>query len=299
MKTKEWFAQWLSVYVKGQVKPRTYTKYSQITGTYIIPHLGERELDSISREDVQVLIYVELRQKTTLSASTINSVINVMNLAFDLAEDLGKIAKNPCRKIKRLPKAEKKVEAFSSSEQRKIEAYITLSNKSKLNGVIICLYLGLRIGELLALTWDDIDLHNRTVLISKTIGEHGEITPPKTEASIRLLPIPNAIIGVLRELKRIATCEFVIETHGHQTNIRAYQELHKRMLIRIGIRPLGFHSLRHTFATRALECGMDFKTLSELMGHTNVSITIDRYAHCQMELKRKSINRLPKLNNGN
>ena len=299
MKTKEWFEQWLSVYVKGQVKPRTYTKYSQITKSYIVPHFGERELDSITREDVQVLIYVELRQKTTLSANTINSVIMVMNIAFDLAEDLGLITKNPCRKIKRLPKAEKKVEAFSSSEQRKIETYITLAEKPRLNGVIICLYLGLRIGELLALTWDDIDLHNRTIFIAKTIGEHGEITPPKTEASIRLLPIPNAIIGVLRDLKRIATCEFVIETEGHQTSIRAYQGLHKRMLIRIGIRPLGFHSLRHTFATRALESGMDFKTLSELMGHANVSITIDRYAHCQMELKRKSINRLSRLNNGN
>ncbi|MBQ4444260.1 MAG: site-specific integrase [Clostridia bacterium] len=299
MKTKEWFETWLSVYVKGQVKPRTYTKYSQITKTYIIPHFGEREMESITREDVQVLIYVELRQKTTLSASTINSVINVMNLAFDLAEDLGKITKNPCRKIKRLPKVEKKVEAFSLSEQRKIETYITLANKPKLYGIIICLYLGLRIGELLALTWDDIDLHNRTVFISKTIGEHGEITPPKTEASIRLLPIPNAIIGVLRDLKRTAICEFVIETKAHQTNIRAYQALFKRMLQKVGVRPLGFHSLRHTFATRALECGMDFKTLSELMGHANVSITIDRYAHCQMGLKRKSINRLSRLNNGN
>ena len=121
MKTKEWFAQWLSVYVKGQVKPRTYTKYSQITGTYIIPHLGERELESITREDVQVLIYVELRQKTTLSASTINSVIMVMNIAFDLAEDLGIIAKNPCRKIKRLPKVEKKYKRFrkANSERSK------------------------------------------------------------------------------------------------------------------------------------------------------------------------------------
>lgn len=114
-----------------------------------------------------------------------------------------------------IAKGRKKVQAFSQSEQRKIETYIMLAAKPKLYGVIICLYLGLRIGELLALTWDDIDLHNRTIFISKTIGEHSEITPPKTEASIRLLPIPNAIIDVLRDLKRVATCQFVIETHGH------------------------------------------------------------------------------------
>ena len=298
MKTKEWFDQWLSLYVKGRVKPRTYTKYSQITRTHIIPYLGDRELQSITRDDIQSMVYVDLRQQTTLSASTINSVIMVLNIVFSLGEELGIIPANPCRKIKRLPQSEKKVQAFTRSEQRLIEEHILHANKPKLYGIIICLYMGLRIGELLALTWADVDLQRRTVYISKTIGERGEIAPTKSNAGMRLLPIPNAIIDMLRGLKHKSTSNYVIETKGHQTNIRAYQDLYKRMLQTIGLNSLGFHSLRHTFATRALESGMDFKTLSELMGHANVSITIERYAHCQMELKRKAINRLSRLNSG-
>ena len=299
MKTKEWFEQWLSVYVKGQVKPRTYTKYSQITKNHIIPHFGERELSDISRDDIQRLAYVELRQNALLSTSTINSVLMVLNAALTIAEDNNMIPNNPCRKVKRLPHDEKKVDAFTQSEQRKIEAYIEQSNKHKLRGISICLYMGLRIGELLALTWSDVDLRMKTISITKTAGDNGEWYTTKTKAGHRIIPIPNCLISDFRLLKTHSTCAYVIETKGRNTNIRAYRELFRRMLERIGIRHLCFHSLRHTFATRALECGMDIKTLSELMGHANVSITLNRYAHCQMEQKRKAINHLSKMNNGN
>ena len=218
---------------------------------------------------------------------------------FNSIWDNNLIPNNPCHKVKRLPHDEKKVDAFTQSEQRKIEAYIEQSNKHKLRGISICLYMGLRIGELLALTWADVDLRMKTISITKTAGDNGEWYTTKTKAGQRIIPIPNCLISDFRLLKAQSTCAYVIETKGRNTNIRAYRELFRRMLERIGIRHLCFHSLRHTFATRALECGMDIKTLSELMGHANVSITLNRYAHCQMEQKRKAINHLSKMNNGN
>ena len=297
MKTKEWFEMWLSIYVAGQVKPRTYTKYSQIARTHITPYIGERELQSITREDIQRLVYGETMQKG-LSASTVNSIITVLKCACDTAEEEDKLTHNPCRKLKRLPLVEQKVDAFTQAEQRKLEAYITQAGKPKLYGVLICLYMGLRIGELLALSWDDVDLKHRVVYIHQTIDEQGHRTSPKTLSAYRHIPIAPNLMSVFKRLYADKTCEYVIATNGHHTGIRAYQGLFRRALQKIGLRTLRFHALRHTFATRAIESGMDFKTLSSLMGHSSIAITMDRYAHCQMTHKRKALNRLTRMNNG-
>lgn len=297
MKIQDWFAMWLSVYVAGQVKPRTYTKYSQIARTHIIPHIGEQELQSITREDIQRLVYCETTQKS-LTASTVNGIISVLKCAFGTAEEEGRLTQNPCRRLKRLPLVEQKVDAFAQVEQRKLEAYIEQTGRPKLYGILICLYMGLRIGELLALTWDDVDLKHRVVYIHQTIDEQGHHTSPKTPAAFRHIPIAPNLMDAFKNLYAARMCEYVIATNGHHTSIRAYQGLFRRALQKIGVRTLRFHALRHTFATRAIESGMDFKTLSSLMGHSSIAITMDRYAHCQMTHKRKALNRLARMNNG-
>lgn len=195
------------------------------------------------------------------------------------------------------------MECFSKTEQRKIETYIFQKNKPKLFGIILCLYTGLRIGELLALEWGDIDLQKGIMIISKSchdVWENGEyfkaIDTPKTQASERVIPLPKAILLRLKTLKRQEKKGYIIcGERRHGIPVRSYQKTFERILNHLDIPHKGFHSLRHTFATRALECGMDVKTLSELLGHKNPTVTLKRYAHSMLEHKAEMMNRLGKL----
>ena len=119
---------------------------------------------------------------------------------------------------------------------------------------------------------------------------------PKTAASERMVPLPGYLAEDLRIYGRGVRSEFVIENKkAERMSIRSYQYLFERLTEKAGVRKLNFHALRHTFATRALECGMDIKTLSELMGHKNATITLNRYAHSMMDTKIAAMNKLEKL----
>ena len=167
---------------------------------------------------------------------------------------------------------------------------------------MLCLYTGLRIGELLSLTWDDIDLQKGIITVSKSCHdswENGEyvkvIDTPKTDFSERIIPLPKQLLSRLREYKKSSSENYVIcgeRVHGVQ--VRSYQKSFELLLKRLKLPHKGFHSLRHTFATRALECGMDIKTLSEILGHKNPTITLKRYAHSMLEHKTEMMNRLGK-----
>ena len=171
-------------------------------------------------------------------------------------------------------------------------------------GVVLCLYTGLRIGELLALEWSDIDFQKGIISVSKSChdgkdenGKFARITDtPKTETSEREIPFPKQLIPYLRNLKKDSKSVYVVASDSDKLiSVRAYQRSFELFLKRIHIPHKGFHSLRHTFATRALECGMDVKTLSEILGHKNANVTLNRYVHSLMEHKREMMNRLGKL----
>lgn len=167
---------------------------------------------------------------------------------------------------------------------------------------VLCLYLGLRIGELLALTWNDIDFNKSTLSVTKTChdgyidGKRCVIADtPKTENSRRDIPLSKPILSLLREIKKQSKSEYVISDNGSAVFVRSYQRTFELLLKRLKIPHKGFHALRHTFATRALECGMDVKTLSEILGHKNATITLNRYAHSLWEHKSEMMNKLGKL----
>ncbi len=197
-----------------------------------------------------------------------------------------------------------RTECFTVSEQRAIEQYVVSSRRPRLYGVIICLYTGIRIGELLALKWSDIDFVDMMMFIDKTChsgrDKDGRFTlitnAPKTESSRRAIPIPCRLISVLCDMREGATSEHIIASSaGDRVSVRSYQRSFERILSALGVRRRGFHSLRHTFATRALERGMDVRTLSEVLGHKNPSVTLNRYAHSLFEHKREMMNRLGEI----
>ncbi len=307
MKYKEWLNDWLTHYVKTSSKQRTYERYSQTVSVHILPHLGEYELTELQPIVLQRFITNMLtngnkRNGKGLSPNFVKSVISVLQNSLKTAHILGLIPEYTADKIKRPKIVEKQVECFSLAEQKKIEQYVLGSKKLKLKGIVLCLYTGLRIGELLALTWNDIDFTKSTLSVNKTChdgnvnGKHCVITDaPKTENSRRDIPLSKPLMILLREMKRQSKSEYVIEDKQTAVFVRSYQRTFELVLERLNIPHKGFHALRHTFATRALECGMDVKTLSEILGHKNATITLNRYAHSLWEHKSEMMNKLGKL----
>lgn len=302
---KEWLSNWLENYVQPSSKQRTYVRYREIVEQHIIPKLGELKLPEVTPYVVQCYVTElmksgNLRTGKSLSANSVNSIITVIQNTLKTACSLGLIDEYEGDKIRRPKTSEKKIECFSISEQKKIEQYVYSAKKIKFFGVLLCLYTGLRIGELLALEWSDIDLRKSELQVNKAChygkdanNIFGRITDmPKTQSSIRTIPIPKQLIPYLREIKENSHSTYVVSNGTKQISNRSYQRSFSLLLKKLSIPHRGFHSLRHTFATRALECGMDVKTLSEILGHKSPTVTLNRYAHSLMEHKKELMNKL-------
>ena len=305
---KEWLSNWLENYVQPSAKQRTYARYKEIVEQHIITQLGEMDLAEITPYVLQCYVTEllkcgNLRTGKGLSANSVNSIITVIQNTLKTAYSLGMVSEYVGDKIKRPRSSEKKVECFSMSEQKKIEQYILNERNTRFFGVLLCLYTGLRIGELLALEWSDIDMSKGELRVNKTChygkdenGAFGRITDiPKTQSSIRTIPIPRQLMPQLREVKKKSHSTHIVSNGSNLISIRSYQRSFASLLKKLNIQHRGFHSLRHTFATRALECGMDVKTLSEILGHKNPTVTLNRYAHSLMEHKKEMMNKLGKL----
>lgn len=303
MKYIDWLIQWLENYIRPSVKVRTYERYKLIIEQHIKDKIGGVELNDLSPLILQPLI-TELLQngnKKTgkgLSANSVNAIISVIQSSLKTAHLLGLTKEYTADKLKRPKLKEKPVECFTLSEQKQIEQAILNGKKDKLYGIILCLYSGLRIGELIALQWSDIDLTKGILTISKSChdGKDGLIIDePKTATSRRIIPLPKQLLPILRSVKKRSDSPSVVSANGSTVSVRSYQRSFELLLKKLKIPHKGFHSLRHTFATRALECGMDVKTLSEILGHKNPTITLNRYAHSLMEHKTDMMNKLGKL----
>lgn len=300
---KEWLSEWLENYVKTSVKERTYAKYADIVRIRLIPALGEYELDELTplimqRYITELLHHGNLNTGGGLSANTVKLIIAVVQSSMVTAHSVGLTDEYKMDKIKRPRVQEKQITCFSPSEQKMIEQAVLIDKRSKMIGILICLYTGLRVGELLALEWTDIDFIKNELLVNKTCHDKGKsrvTTTPKTISSVRIIPIPKQLVPILKQHKKQCKSQYVISENGTYISIRSYQRSFELLLKRLGIPHQGFHSLRHTFATRALECGMDVKTLSEILGHKNATVTLNRYAHSLMDHKRDMMNRLGKF----
>lgn len=308
MKLNEWLDIWLNKYVKHTVKLRTFERYKYNVEKHINPELGDYELEELSASVLQDFVLKKLESGNLKTGAPLanNSVIGIVNIikgALAMAVSLEIIQKEYSNKIKLPNPTEKPVTAFEKHEQEKIEKYCLASNKSNYIGIVICLYTGIRLGELLALTWDDIDFQTGIMSITKTsyrIKENGVprivIDNPKTKNSSRVIPLPKALLDILKKIKKTSNSKYVISTRtGGIVGTRAYQRTYERILSKIGVSYKNFHSLRHTFATRAIEMGMDVKTLSEILGHKNPVVTLTRYTHSMMSYKTDMMNKMGKM----
>lgn len=302
MRYREWLRIWLKNYVTPMRKARTSDLYTEIAENKIIPHLGGYDLNELTPIILQRYV-TELSQSGNtrtgrgLSSNSVNGIISVIQNSLQTAYRLGFTKEYIGDKIIRPKTTERRIDCFTVAEQRKIEQAALESKTLKMRGIVICLYTGLRIGELLALTWEDVDFNKGEVSISKSCycGKYGRMVDRvKTEHSERVIPLSGQILKILRLMKKESDSEYVISSHGKPITTRSYQRSFEILQDKLHIAHRGFHALRHTFATRALECGMDVKTLSEIMGHKNSAITLNRYAHSLNEHKRAMMNKLGK-----
>ncbi len=303
------YADWIRLWTAAKepyLKQATLANYRQALETHILPELGNCLLTDITEEKLQQTALLWLNRgrcdgQGGLSEHTVKGLVMLVKLTMKAAAKAGYV---PPRSFEILfPPQEHRqtVQTFSKTEQALLTQYLYLHLNPKNLGILFCLHTGVRIGELCALQWKHIDLENRTVTISHTLqrvylrDENGKtgtkiiITPPKTKNSVRLIPISTLLYTVLKQMKPEDPETYLLTGKSEPTEPRTYRDYYNRLLKKAELPPIHFHGLRHTFATRLIENGADYKTVSELLGHASVSITMNLYVHPHLEQKRKAV----------
>lgn len=298
------FETWLNGELSNRVKPSTYESYYRCVKKYIIPFYKENGHEKVTAQTVEDFSK-RINNNQNLSASYKRKILTIFKTAlreflkgsFEFESVLSAIS---------MPKAvNADVQVFSVREQRMIEKAVTESQDRTSFGILLCFYTGIRLGEVCALKWGDIDFEAGSMSVSRTVsriknfkGTGGKTTlsvgAPKSQKSIRIIPLPRFLLDLANEMKMPAFDENCYVLSGAEVPIdpRKYQKYFHKILKKAHVKSRKFHAIRHTFATRALELGVDIKTLSEILGHANVSITLNIYAHSLFEQKKKAIDKL-------
>lgn len=288
--------EWL-FFNRNSLKNSTLQTYEYHLDKHIAAsELAEGSVSEISAEDI--VSFSESLIDDDLSPKTINSILLTVNSIFKFAKTMYGFDP-PYIKYVKDTRGETRV--LSVSEQNRLERYI----KGKLNnynlGILFALYTGVRIGELCALKWGDI--RDDTVKISKTMHRLKDfdgktavmIDKPKTNSSNRTIPLPDFLCEIIERFRLSDEMFFLANEQIARVEPRLMQKKFKRVAEECALDNASFHTLRHTFATRCIECGFDPKTLSEILGHSDVKTTLNRYVHCSLELKKSSMNLLTKI----
>lgn len=301
---KEWMRN-NSVRLKGG----TICKYQNLIQKHILPEFENTKISEMNSTRINSFLNDKLScsgSENALSASYVRSIMIVVNAALKYA-----VSENLCMPLKTpiykpgIPKQELLI--FNKEEQRRLEFFLLNNLNNTTAGIYISLHTGLRIGEICALTWDNVDLGNLVIKVRHTIARvkhmsgdiseesHLIIDSPKTKSSNRDIPISTSLLPVLKAIQNKSANKYVLSDTDTFVKPRTYEYRYHRILNKCNLPALNYHALRHTFATRCIEAGVDVKSLSEILGHANVSITLNTYVHSSMEMKRNQLEKLVNL----
>jgi len=285
---------------KMYVKKSTFSAYVLLLENHLLPVFKDHF--EIENEDIQKFVFQKLDQG--LSQKSIKDILIVLKMVLKFG------AKNKWIEFTNFDvqyptvKETHSIDVLSRTHQKKVMGYIQEHFTFRNLGVYICLCSGMRIGEICALTWENIDTDNGIINIRKTIqriyvieGEERRtellIDTPKTKNSIREIPISRDLLRMLKPFKKIVNPAFFVLTNDSKpTEPRTYRSYYKNLMRSLEIPDIKFHGLRHSFATRCIESKCDYKTVSVLLGHSNISTTLNLYVHPNLEQKKKAIDQM-------
>lgn len=314
-----WMESWLEGYAKPVVGPSTYAGYYSMTHHHVLPYFGKTLLRELTPHKIQ-MFYGHLStckradgREGTLSANSIKKVHMMLKMALNQAVYNGLIARNPSVNAQ-LPKVRpKEMRVLSMDEQKKLEKVILASDNRNAFGVYLCVSTGMRLGELLGLQWKDIDWDKQEINVRRTLGRYVDfkdgvpngtkivVGDTKTFSSRRRIPFTADTMEKLKEFKAkqdeaifsagpaYQNGDFLMANDlGKHYEPRYYEELFYGLVEQAGLDKANFHCLRHTFATRCIEAGMDIYVL----GHTTPTTTLNRYGHLLPDHRAASIEKL-------
>lgn len=297
--------EWLE-YQKKIVKESTYGTYSTSLHNHLIPRIGYMQIGEITRTVTQDLVFQLLGtgrcdKSGGLSERTVKGIMTILKSTMHYA---GQNGYTNFRDIQVFYPKEKKSyfpKILSHEEQDKLQEYIVQNLTPYSLGILFAIQTGVRIGELCALQYQDINLQEGVVNISKTLQRtfvkniaqenvsQVIISTPKSKNSIRAIPLTKLLMSILQDYSNLPKENYLLTGKEKYIEPRSYYNYYKKILKAAEISYLNFHGLRHTFATRCIEAGGDYKIVSELLGHSSVKITLDLYVHPQMDAKRQCV----------
>ncbi len=284
---------------KVELKESSYYNYMYKVDKYLMPTFEKFKLKDLKTYDYNNFIE-ELTEDYAIK--TIRDIVNVLKPILKYCEKEYKCSINE-NKIK-LPKLQSKMlKVLNKKEKRKLTNYCIEENSLKSIGILLCLNTGLRIGEICSLRWENIDLEAKIINVKKTLQRvyirkdkrtKIIIGPPKTSTSIRSIPISNKLYNILQPLKKKYKSDnfFLTGSSDKFMEPRTYQNIYKKILKKSKVKNYKFHILRHTFATDCVQVGMDIKSLSEILGHSDVNMTLNIYVHSSYKMKKKFLEKL-------
>jgi integrase len=278
--------------LKHQIKPSTKGTYQRYLDNHIAPYFGNTHCDCLTPEMVQN--FIDKQVESGLSAVTVQYAFSFLKAGL---RSVG----GGIFSVKLPKKPRGTVEYLSLDEQKRLETAAKESGTLDYLTITLCLYTGVRIGEVCGLQWPDIDFERKTLHVRRTmqrIPSDGEaktavaLLSPKSGTSSRDIPLPDFLLEMLKAERSLSVCEYVLSQDKKAVEPRTVQRHFKRLLVTAEVKDVNFHTTRHTFATRALESGFDIKSLSEILGHGSATITLNKYAHALDEHKRNCMNGL-------
>lgn len=306
-KIKEMALMWLK-YKSQYVKPSSYATYLSIVNGHILPYFGN--LYCVDEQIAQDFVSLKIQQG--INIKTIKDIMTILKMILEYGVRQNFLPFTNL-KVKYPPiNSKEQIQVLNKNDYKRIIEYLTENFTFKNLGIYICLTTGLRIGEVCGLKWQDIDIEQRLLMVNRTIQRiaiyENENKPqtkvistlPKTINSHRQIPISYSLLKILKPFKKIANGEFfILSNNAKPVEPRSYRNYFKRLIKLLNLPKVKFHALRHSFATRCIESGCDYKTVSAILGHANISTTLNLYVHPNIEHKKQCIDKMLKsLNHG-
>ena len=296
---EEWGKRWL-MDIKNEVKPSTFSSYHYKLTTYVFPYIGSLFLNELTVEEGKKL--VQQWSERGLSPSTMQVIVRIINKCLNDAKEKEQLKENPFSQLKLPKRNPQKIRALTRKEQHKLEQVALKEKKSAGLPTYLALYTGLRIGEIAALRWGDLDFERNLIQVKHTYQrinlalKHQKtqlmIGSTKTTSGARTIPMSQSVRKVLLKHRRHSKGSFVFSVNNHPIEPRLLTYHFHQIRKKCGLEEIHFHQLRHTFATRCLEAQSDILSVSSLLGHASTKLTLDTYADSMLEQRIEVIDQM-------